>query len=165
MRAAPAAVFAVAAWAAGCNGGPCATATAPPDMTTSVDVSPTTACAIAEQKQLAGGLTWTATGAPIEPSAAPSMMGVDGGATPTFAIMQDGFSAISECTVACTYNYNQCFLPDDYLQAYVGAESASGSAAAAASGAVGVAADGGSACPEVASVTVTCTYTSAGFCQ
>ena len=139
-------------------------------MSTSVDVSPDIACAIAEQKELAGGLTWTAGGAPaapIAPSAPPSMTAGDGGSTPSFAIMQDGFAAISECTAACTYNYNQCFLPNDYLEAYVGAESASGSAGAGAgvSGVVGVAADGGSACPDVASVTVTCTYTSAGFCQ
>ena len=161
-------VFVLASCAGGCNGGPCATAVAPPGMSTSVDVSPVIACAIAEQKELAGGLTWTAAAAPSGPPAAPSMVSADGGPTPSFAIVQDGFSAISECTAACTYNYNECFLPNGYLEAYVGAESASGNAAAEAGvvrGAVGVAADGGSACPAVASVTVTCTYTSAGFCQ
>ena len=162
-------IFVLAPVAAGCNGGPCATAVAPPDRSTSIDVSPAIACAIAEQKELAGGLTWTAAGmplAPVAPSASPSMVGVDG-STPGFAITQDGFSASSECTAACTYNYNQCFLPSDYLEAYVGAESASGSPGAepGVGRAVGVAADGGSACPDVASVTVTCTYTSAGFCQ
>lgn len=134
-------------------------------MSTSLEVSPAVACAIAVQKELAGGLTWTAQTGSIGPSGAP-MAGVDGGSTPSFAIAQDGFSANSECTAACSFNYNECFLPNDYLEAYVGA-SAKGSAGAEAGAgdAVGAGADGGSACPDVASVTVTCTYTSAGFCE
>ncbi len=157
------------AGAAGCdNGGPCASAVPPPDMSTSVDVSPSVACAIAVQKALAGGLTWTASPAgTIGPSGAPPAAGVDGGSTPSFTIAQNGFSANSECTAACSFNYNECFLPTDYLEAYAGAESAKGNAGAPADGgeSVGAGADGGSACPDVASVTVTCTYTSAGFCE
>jgi len=159
----------LAAGAAGCTSGdPCASAVPPPDMSTSVDVSPSIACAIAVQKQLAGGLTWSASRpGSIAPSGPPSMAGIDGGATPSFAITQNGFTAIAECTAACSYNYNECFLPNDYLEAYVGAESATGSAGAgaSASSAVGVGVDGGSACPDAASVAVTCTYTSAGFCE
>jgi hypothetical protein len=133
-----------------------------------VDVSPTIACAIAVHKEVAGGLTWTGPRmASTGPSGAPSMAGLDGGSTPSFAITQNGFAANSECTAACSYNYNECFLPTDYLEAYVGAESEKGNAGAeaGASGAVGAGADGGSACPDVASVTVTCKYTSAGFCE
>jgi hypothetical protein len=131
-------------------------------MSTSVEVSPAVACAIAVQKELAGGLTWTA---PTTGSTA--MTGADSGSTPSFAITQNGFSANSECTAACSFNYNECFLPNDYLEAYVGAESAKGNAGAEAGAGepVGAGADGGSACPDVASVTVTCTYTSAGFCE
>jgi hypothetical protein len=130
-------------------------------MSNTVEVPSTLACAIAVQKELAGGLTWT--GSP----ASPGSSGADGGSTSSFAIAQDGYAANAECTVACSFDYNQCFLPDDYLQAYVGAESATGTDGAEAGrrGAVGVAVDGGSACPDVASVTVTCTYTSAGFCE
>jgi hypothetical protein len=131
-------------------------------MSTSVDVSPSVACAIAVQKELAGGLTWTA-----PPTGSIAMTGADGGSTPTFAITQNGFSANSECTEACSFNYNECFLPTAYLEAYVGAESAARSAGAEASAGatVGAGTDGGSACPDVASVNVTCTYTSAGFCE
>jgi hypothetical protein len=154
--------LALAACAAGCSDGPCASAVPPPDMSASVEVSPTVACAIAEQKELAGGLTWTA-----PPTGSIAMAGADGGSMPNFAITQNGFSANSECTTACSFNYNECFLPTAYLEAYLGAESATGSAGAgaAAGGTVGAGPDGGSACPDVASVTVTCTYTSAGFCE
>jgi hypothetical protein len=155
---------------AGCNQGPCDGAVPPPGMSNAIEVAPALACAIAVQKQLAGGLTWTAaasagSGAP----GAPAMPDLDGGSTRSFAISQNGYSANSECTAACGYNYNECFLPTDYLQAYAGAESATGNVGsgveADAGGVIGAGGDGGSACPDAASVTVTCTYSSAGFCE
>jgi hypothetical protein len=159
----------LAAGAAGCRSqSPCDGAVPPPDMSTPVEVSPTLACAIAVQKELAGGLTWTAAdAASVGPSGAPSMAAVDGGSAPTFAISQSGFAANDECTAACSYNYNECFLPTEYLEAYVGAESAAGSVGSGAeadAGAIGMGGVVGSACPD-ASVTITCTYTSAGFCE
>ncbi len=105
-------------------------------MSTPVDVAPALACAIAVQKELAGGLTRTASG----------------------AVSQNGYSANTECTAACSFNYNECFLPTAYVEAYAKAETDAGAA-------LGAGAEGGSACPDAASVTVTCTYTSAGFCE
>jgi hypothetical protein len=138
-------------------------------MSKAIDVAPTLACAIAMQKELAGGLTWTASdAAAVAPPDASSMAAADGGSAPSFAIGQNGFAANSECTAACSYNYNECFLPTEYLEAYAGARSvtaAAGSTAEAGTGnAIGTGA-GGSACPDAASVTVTCTYSSAGFCE
>jgi hypothetical protein len=139
-------------------------------MSRPIDVAPTLACAIAMQKELAGGLTWTAPdAASVAPSDASSMAATDGGSAPSFAISQNGFAANSECTAACGYDYNECFLPTEYLEAYVGAASvtaSTGSTAEEGTGnALGVGSVGGSACPDAASVTVTCTYSSAGFCE
>jgi hypothetical protein len=158
-------LVALLAGAAGCSkGGPCETAVPPPDMSTSVEVDPSLACAIAVQRELAGGLTWTTSPAASTGAGAPTANG-DGGSGP-FAISQNGFTANTDCTTACSFNYNECFLPNDYLEAYVGAESTADGAGPGAQGhAIGTASDGGSACPDVASVTVTCTYTSAGFCE
>jgi hypothetical protein len=148
-------IIGVVACAPGClNHGPCDGAVPPPDSSKPVAVSPTLACAIAVQKDLAGGLTR----API-----------DGGSTPRFVISQNGYAANSECTAACGYNYNECFLPAGYLQTYVGAESSpsladSGEEGGAADS-IGTGSDTASACPDAASVTVTCTYSSAGFCE
>jgi|SRR5580704_4345125 hypothetical protein len=157
----------LAAGAAGCtNQGPCDGAMPPPDMSEPVDVSPTLACAIAVQKELAGGLTWTASVARADAS---SVAAAEGGSAPSFAIAQNGFTANNECTAACSYNYNECFLPTEYLEAYVGAESlteGTGSTAEAGAGnAIAMGSVVGSACPDAASVTVTCTYSSAGFCE
>lgn len=91
----------------------------------------------------------------------------DGGSAPRFTISQNGFAANTECTAACSYNYNECFLPTEYLEAYVGAEYATGAGSRADAGAGNAIAmsAAGSECPDAASVTVTCTYSSAGFCE
>jgi hypothetical protein len=157
--------------AAGCtNQGRCDGAIPPPDMSKPVAVSPALACTIAVQKELAGGLTWTASdAASVAPADASSTAAADGGSAPSFAISQNGFAANSECTAACSYNYNECFLPTEYLEAYVGAASAAASTGsmgeAGTDNALGMGSVGGSACPDAGSVTVVCTYTSAGFCE
>jgi hypothetical protein len=120
-------------------------------MSNSTEVSSTLACAIAEAKDLAGGLTWT-------PNDAASPGGTDAASTSRFTITQNGFAANDECTVACGYNYNECFLSTEYLAAYADGRSTEESGDPAAEGGAGP-------CPDATSVTVTCTYTSAGFCQ
>jgi hypothetical protein len=117
-------VVVLAAGAVGCsNRGPCDGAVPPPDMSQPIVVSSTVACAIAVQKELAGGLAWTPSGAAsVGPAGALSMADVDGGSTASFTISQNGFAANIECTSACGYSYNQCFLPTDYLESYVGAK-------------------------------------------
>ena len=165
-RSVSAGLVVLAAGALGCSQGPCGDAVPPPDRSNSIGVAPALACAIAEQKELAGGLTWTASGSP---AGAPSTAGGDGGSPPSFSISQSGYAANTECTAACGYDYNECFLPDGYLEAYVTAEStrspAGAGTEAGAGYAIGTGGDGGSACPDSTSVEVTCTYTSAGFCE
>jgi hypothetical protein len=163
-------VIVLAAGMAACtNKGPCNGAVPPPDMSRPIEVAPSLACAIAMQKELAGGLTWTASdAASVGPADASSMAAADGGSAPSFAISQNGFAANSECTAACSYNYNECFLPTEYLEAYVGAASVTAStgstAEAGTSNAIGTRVGVG-ACPDAASVTVSCKYSSAGFCE
>lgn len=164
-------VIVLAAGVAACTSkGPCDGAVPPPDMSKPIEVAPTIACAIAMHKELAGGLTWTTSDASsVGPADVSSMAAADGGSAPSFAIAQNGFAANSECTTACSYNYNECFLPIEYLEAYVGAASvtaSTGSTAEAGTGnATGSGSVGAGACPDAASVTVICTYSSAGFCE